>query len=234
MSKTILRNKSHIPAKVILEHLPKGYEEMNYLEPAANSLSLILLKNKSIMEVVNTEHPEVACIIKALRDEPKTFAARLKKTRCSEAAFKKALGKTEEELTDYLERAINEMIVRKMSRNEAKKTYLQTAHWTELSSIIKEMANRLEDLFVLQKAVIPSIKAFDDPNTLLYYQLPDELPESEKDIEKIVLISDQINNFMGKAIVTGEVCPLYKRLFKDFKGHKHIKADKTESIWINF
>lgn len=232
MSKTILKNKSHIPAKAILEHLPKDYEAMNYLEPAASSLSLMLLKNKSIMEIANTEVSEIACIIKALRDEPKTFATRLKKTKCSETVFKKALDR--KEFIDYLEQAINEMIVRKMSRNEAKKTYLQSAHWEELSATIKEMSNRLEDLFVLQKPAIAAIKAFDDPNTLIFYQLPDELPESEKEIEKIVLIADQINNFLGKAIVTGETCPLYKRLFKEFKGHKHTKGDKTEAIWLNF
>jgi hypothetical protein len=234
MSKTILKTKSYIPAKMLLEHLPKDYEQMNYLEPAISSLSLLMLKNKSITEIINSDQPDTAAVINALRDEPKTLIGRLKKIKCNETVFKKALSKQEEGFIDYLEQAVNEIVTRKMSRNEAKKTYHQNSHWAELIEIMNGMSGRVKDIFVLQKPIVPVIKAFDDPNTLCYYQLPEESPEAEKEIEKIVLISDQINNFLGKVIVTGEICPLYKRLFKEFKCHKHVKAEKTECLWTNF
>ena len=57
----------------VIEHFPKNYEEMDYVEPFAGAASVLLNKEKSSLEAINDLNLGIVQIFRALRDEPEDF-----------------------------------------------------------------------------------------------------------------------------------------------------------------
>lgn len=252
----------HYLASWIIENFPKDYEKMDYIEPYCGAASVLLNKIPSEnLEVINDLDKGVVRIFKALRDEPKQMIGKLKKIKYSERVFNNATKKTE--FKDHLEEAINEFILRRMSRGGLKENF----GWSDRErggkpgdvnaweTIIKQLpliAKRIENVYILHKPAIEVLKAFDEKNALCYVD-PPYLPDTResKDIYEVEMNTDEhinlanvLTQYTGKVIISGYSSPLYKRLYKGWKcvtkkipnhaSQKKIKPIKTECIWMNY
>jgi len=233
-AKTIFKTKINISPKWILSHFPEKYEEMIYVEPNIRSLGVLFAKKPSKQEVLNDEDKGITKLLKSLRNEPKELIAKLKKIKCTEKTFLTALEKTEFE--DQLDHAINEFILRKMSRGGNKKIFNGSETWIQSIKDLCELAPRIQDAVILNKSSIVALKAFDEINTLCCMIMPDT-NENNSDfcLDEVIEVSEYLNNFLGKAVICGYLSPLYKRLFKEWRVDKEVnKSGKTECIWYNF
>ena len=96
---------------------------MTYVEPFCSGAAILLNKNPSETEVICDIDDGIVAMFKGIRDEPKEFISRIKRTKYSERAFKIAFNKSQNEFEDYLDKAVNEYILRKMSRGGLKKVF---------------------------------------------------------------------------------------------------------------
>lgn len=233
-AKTIFKTKINISPKWILTHFPIDYENMIYIEPYVRSLGTLFLKKKSQLEIINDEDKGVTKLLKSLRNEPKELIAKLKKIQCTDRTFQIAL--KEKEFENQLDHAINEFILRKMSRNGNKKTFNGSETWIESVKDLCELAPRIQNIIILNKKSSIALKAFDEQNSLCYTSMPDTTEDnSDFFLDEVIEISDHFNNFLGKVVLSGYLSPLYKRLFKTWRVSKQLnKSGKTECVWCNF
>ena len=231
----------------IISQFPENYEEMTYIEPFGGGADVLFGKNKSKIEIVNDCDVEIVNIFRAIRDEHSELIRRINLHKHCLETFEKAEKK--KNFDDYLDQAVNELLLRKMSRNGLKKQFVKTSNIKTWKSNILELAQhaqRLKEVYIFNKSAIEIIKAFDSPDTLLYID-PPYLHENK--VSKLVYLSAMnpenhlelyraINEFNGKVVLSGCMSPLYKRLYKNWNmSKKRIdegKTKKTEIIWKNF
>jgi len=220
----------------VIQHFPKNYEQLSYIEPFAGAISVLLNKEKSNFEAVNDLDLGVIQILRSLRDESKFFINKLKKTTYSERVFKRELKKQGSEFDDYMKHAVNEFVVRRMSRGGIKKNFAWSSRprggqpgdlnaWETIISQLPIIAERIEDIFIFNEPAVKVIKAFSDKNTLCYAD-PTYLAETRvsKDVYDIEMDTDDhielaaaLKQFKGKVVLSGYPSTLYKRLYKDWK-----------------
>lgn len=250
-------------AKWIIENFPEDYPEMTYCEPYIGGGSVFLNKERSKQEVISDKDKKVISIFKALRDEPGELIGRIKRTKYKEENFKKALKAAEEGFTDYIEEAINEIILRRMSRGGLKAAFSFSERlrggqpgdvnaWETYKEQLAAIAERIEKTHIFCEPAVDIIKVWDGPNTLMYLD-PPYLPttrsapnvyENEMSIDDHIALSEVINNSKSYIILSGYPSALYSRLYKDWNclkkeipnhsSQKSKKERKIECIWLNF
>tara|TARA_Y100000034_G_scaffold134066_1_gene201494 strand:+ start:2905 stop:3717 length:813 start_codon:yes stop_codon:yes gene_type:complete len=248
----------------IIEHFPAGYEEMTYLEPFCGAASVFLNKEPSKEEAINDVNLGIIQIMRVLRDEPGDFIGRIKRIKYSEGTFKRALKRSkEEEYKDYMEHAVTEFVLRRMSRGGLKKAFAWSNRtrggqpgdvnaWETIIEQLPIVSDRLKGVYIFNKSAFNVIKAFNDPNTLIYCDPPyldstrttPDAYEDELDADQHIELAGLIKQFKGKAIISGYSSPLYRRLFSEWRckrkkianhaSQSKSKATKTECIWLNF
>jgi len=242
----------------IISNFPENYEQMTYVEPFCAGATIFLNKNPSKTEIICDSDEGIVSILKAIRDEPKEFIARIKRTKYSERAFKIAFNRSQSEFEDYIDKAINEYILRKMSRNGFKKNFAwsdklanETADaWETTTDKLQEISDRLKNTTVICKNYVKIIKAWDEENSLFYLDPPalrsieieDSLEEYELSVEEHMNLIHLAKNSRAKVIISGYSCPLYNRSFKNWKCKKKTlpetqvktKNRRVECVWINY
>lgn len=160
---------THTVTRWVLEHFPANYEQYTFVEPFCGFAEMFLLKTQQFPEeVLNDAQQDLINIYWALRDEPAQFIERMKKVKHSEKSFKTALEKAE--FDDYLDTAVNDFILRKMSRAGGKTVYLgsKADTWKDEVAGLSVVAERLKHSYIFNKKPLDVIKAFNDKDTLLY------------------------------------------------------------------
>ncbi len=240
----------------IVKHFPDDYEQYDYLEPYCGSASILLGKSPvedGKMEILNDTDLGIIRIFQALRDEPKYFISKIRRTTFSERVFNKELKKNEEgKFKDYIDEAANEFILRRMSRGGDKKIFarprgeeLGIKTWKEIASSLNPIAKRVQNTFIFNKPAIQTIAAFNEDNTLLYCDPPNasessDVGENEMAIDEHEILAKQLNKFHGKVILSGYPSTLYKRLYEEWRCVRRKtpkqkgKKIKTETIWLNY
>lgn len=240
----------------IISNFPEGYEQMTYVEPFCAGGAIFLNKNASTTEVICDSDQGIVALFKAIRDEPKEFITRIKRTKYSERAFKIALNKSQTEFEDYIDRAVNEYILRKMSRGGKKKAFAwsdkladETANeWEAMTDKLSEISDRVQNTTVLCKNFVEVIKVWDEDNTLFYFDPPAlrSIPIDESTEPHELSVEDHMNlihlakNAKGKVIISGFSCPLYNRSLKSWKCKKktatasQTKSKHVDCIWTNY
>lgn len=242
----------------IISNFPENYEQMIYVEPFCSGATIFLNKNPSEAETICDTDQGIISMFKAIRDEPKEFISRIKRTKYSERAFKIAYNKSQTEFEDYVDQAINEYILRKMSRNGLKTTFAwsdkfadDTANtWESLTDKLQEISDRLQNTTIICKDFVQILKAWDEENTLFYLDPPalrsiaiDETIEPyELSVEDHMNLIHLAKNAKGKVIISGYSCPLYNRSFKNWKCKKKTipatqaktKDKRIECVWLNY
>ena len=215
----------------IIQYFPENYKEMVYLEPFCGAASILVNKESSFEEAINDEDKGIIKIMRAIRDQKNEFISCLRKIRCTKKVFEKACTRTE--FVNDLDEAINEYILRRMSRGGLKKTFAWTNRQkiTTLANITK-IAKRIENVYVFNKPAIDVLNAFNQENTLAYID-PPEIEEFTE--EQHIKLADLLRSYKGKVIISSIVSPFYIRLYKSWRCVKKKPAGlKPECIWLNY
>lgn len=235
----------------IISNFPENYKEMIYLEPFCGNANVLLNKKKSTIEIINDIDPSVIEIYQALRNEPKELIKRLKRCKYCEETFNQALKNEKQE--DYLDQAVNEFVVRRMSRGGTKNTFARLREgkpedsWLSFIESLPDLAERIKEVYVFNKTAVEIMKVFDFPDVFLYCDPPylhetktsKTVYESEMDTNNHIELAHHLNVFQGKALISGYASPLYNRLYKEWNIEKKKivsspKETKVEILWKNY
>lgn len=227
----------HYLSEFIISQFPKNYENMCYVEPCVGAGSVFLNKNRSKEECLNDLHPGIYQILVALRDEPQEFIRRLRKLEYTKETFEAHLGK--KEFDDYLNHAINEFVLRRMSRGGLKKNFAWSTRtrggqpgdvnaWKTILDELPDLSVELKSCFIMNEKALKIIDNFNDENTLLYVDPPylqetrvsHDAYEYDMTTDDHIKLADKLNGFKGKVILSGYASKLYKRLYPSEKGAK--------------
>jgi DNA adenine methylase len=250
-------------AKWVIDHFPKDYEQYDYIEPFCGAASVFINKEKSIgMEVVSDIDLGMIQIWRALRDEPGQFIGRIKRTKYSERVFKRELKKSPP-FDDYMDHAVHEYILRRMSRGGLKKAFAWSNRlrggqpgdvnaWETMKDYLHLIAERTQDCYIFYKPALDVVNAFNTVNTLCYCD-PTYLHETreskdayefEVTTDDHIALAEKLNQFKGKVAISGYPSALYNRLFKDWRcvrkrianhaSQSSTKKKKTECLWMNY
>lgn len=235
----------------IISNFPKNYKDLEYCEPFCGGASIFLNKEKSKTETLSDLDVGIISILKALRDEPKEFINSLKKKKYSERTFKIAYNKIcNKEFDDYIDRATNEYIVRRMSRGGLKKSFSWSDRkrggipgdvnaWNTMIEQLPICANKLQDVNIILSDFKDVIKNWDEENSFIYLDppyLPDtrtssDIYEHELTLEDHIDLLNIANNSRGKVLFSGYLSPLYRRMLTlkvDREGKKIWKCVKKD------
>lgn len=250
----------------IISHFPENYEEFDYVEPYVGGGSVLLNKERAShnrIEIVNDAHLGLIQIYRALRDEPKHFISKLKRTRYTERVFLRELNKQDKEYKDYMDQAMNEYVVRRMSRGGLKKAFAWSNRtrgglpgdlnaWNTMLQQLPLVAKRIEDISIFNKPAVEVLKAFNEETTLSYCDPPylhesrtsKDSYEHEMTTDDHIELSEVLIQYRGKVLISGYPSVLYKRLYKEWNcvkkqianhaSQQKTKSQKTEVLWMNY
>ena len=234
----------------IIENLPENYEQLTYVEPMCSGASIFLNKNPSKEEVLSDLDRGLITIFKSLRDEPKEFIDKVKRIRATERVFKMAQNKAETGFEDYVELAFNEFLLRRLSRNGQKKTFIsaESTSWKKVAEELNLVAQRVKNCTILNNSALEIFKVWDEEDTFFYLD-PPYLPNAREEnikptnepnmsVEEHIQLLDMVKNARGKVMISNQSSPLYNRSLKGWKTKKNTmsvgKDNKIEVIWMNY
>lgn len=248
-------------ASWIMDHFPEDYMDLEYCDLCCGGCSVFLNKEPSKSEMINDKDVGVTSIFKALRDEPKDFIARMKKIKYNEATFQKVLEKDQEnDFDDYYELALNEFVLRRMSRNGLKKSFAWTNRirggkpgdvnaWETMVDQLDALAERLQDVTILNEDFNSLVPVWDEKNVFMFVD-PPNLPEAtdgtvneddnEMAVEDHIKFLNTVKNANAKVMICGYDCILYSKYLPDWKIHKkkvvkqNSNKKKQYALWVNY
>ena len=225
MSKTIrppfkIHGGKYYLSSWIISNFPKQHQKYDYMESHVGAGSVLLNKKVSEgIEAINDVDLGVVQIFRALRDEPGHFTGRIKRTKYCENTFNKAWNRKEEKFKDYMDHAVNEYILRRMSRGGLKNNFAWSDRsrggqpgdvnaWKTMAEQLPLIAERIKKIHIFNKGFLEVIKAFNDSNMLLYCD-PTYLPstritttayEYEMSTDDHIHLAEALNQFKGKVL----------------------------------
>jgi len=233
-------------ASWILSYFPENCEELTYLELYSGAASILLNKLPSDTEAICDSDLGVCQIFRALRDEPDGFINRLRRTKYSKGTFNRALSRVQDP-KDYLDYAVGEFILRRMSWGGMKHTYAKpksdenmSKTWKGIVQELPRIAERVGHIHIFHRPVLEVIKSFDDEEFLCYCDPPilnDDVEANEHSMptEDHVKLANILRGFRGKVLISGRCSKLYKRLYEDWRCvRKKIANHKMDYLWMNF
>jgi DNA adenine methylase len=249
--------------KWIISHFPSDYQTYTYVEPFGGAASVLINKEKSPIEILSDTDLSIIQIFRALRDEPTEFMRRLHLLKYCEETFLKAVARSDKPFDDYLDHAVNDYTLRRMSRGGLKKAFSWSNRkrggkpgeinaWETALEVLPVISQRIKEVYLFNNPALDIIKIFNNKNTLLYAD-PPYLPETrrsknayecEMTTEQHIELARSLNSFQGKVVLSGYPSALYARLYKDWNtetrkianhsSQKKTKDVKTEIIYWNF
>ena len=216
----------------IIDNFPENYQSLDYIELYAGGASVLLNKLPSRFEVFNDLDSGIVQIHRAMRDEPGIFISRLKRIKYCLSTFQRAKRRAETEFEDYLDFSVNEFIIRRMSVAGNKQVFGGSEKsWGKVIKELKLVANRLKTVHIFQKEAKYVLNAYSSLESFAYAD-PPELDDTDESIRGHCDLANALNNFMGKAMISGKICVLQKRLYKSWRCVK--KQETKEAIWMNY
>ena len=221
--------------KWVIEQFPQNYKELVYVEPFCGGISVLLNKERSEKEVINDTDDGLICLLKSLRDEPKEFIGRLKRVKYCENTFLGAVrkAKNEDETKDYVDKAVTEFILRRMSRGGMKKAFAWSERlrggqpgdvnaWETILERLPAIAERLQGVIILCEDFRKVLDVWDEDNSLLYLDPPylpttrsegsREIYEYEMSVEDHISMLNMLKSSRGKILLSGYLSTLYTRM----------------------
>lgn len=225
----------------VIEHFPENYEELDYCEPFCSGASVFLNKKPGREETLCDIDRGVICIFKSLRDEPREFINRIKRIRYTENTFKRAQRLSETNIKDYVDKAINEYVLRRMSRGGMKKSFAWDGRirggqpgvinaWETMYKQLPLLAKRVENINILNTCFKKVVKIWDNEDMLIYLD-PPYLPSTrsegatniyahEMSVDDHVAMLNFAKSARGKIIISGYASPLYNRHLSGWNCYK--------------
>lgn len=249
-------------AKWIIENFPPNYQDLIYIEPYCGAGNVLLTKEPSREEYINDIDPGVVGILRTVRDRHEEFLSHLRKIEYCQDSFDKALTKTT--FSNDMEYAVNEFVLRRMSRDGLKKAFAWSERkrggqpgdvnaWETILERLHEIAGRLNNVLVFNSLALGVIHAFNEADVLVYADptyVPDtrvskKAYEFEMTIDDHIELADELLAFKGKVVLSGYPSTLYTSLYnegwrcvkKQIANHssqQRKKQMKTECLWMNY
>jgi DNA adenine methylase len=227
--------------KFVIEHFPKNYQELDYCELCCGGCSVGLNKLPSPCEMINDIDHKVTSIFKALRDEPKEFIERIKRIKYTEPTFTRALRLADSEMEDYIDVAVNEYVLRRMSRGGMKKAFAWSERkrggkpgdqnaWETMTEQLPLLAERIKSFVIINKKFLEVFKVWDEEKTFIYIDPPylpatrsvgsTDIYDNEMSTEDHVDMLSAVRNARGKVMISGYPSSLYNKYLKGWKTTK--------------
>ena len=225
----------------IIDNFPVGYEDLTYIEPFCAGASVFLNKKPSKVEVLNDLDRGVTSIFKSLRDESEEFLSKIKEIEYNEKTFRSAMKKAKEPMPDYVEKAVNEYTLRRMSRGGMRKSFAWSDRerngkpgdvnsWETMIEQLNIIIERVKETFIFNSNALDVMKVWDEEDTLWYLD-PPYLPntrtegakkvyEYEMSVDDHLKLLQMAKNARGKVIISGYNSPLYNRTLKGWRVEK--------------
>lgn len=236
----------------IVDNFPNDYRDLEYCDMCCGSSLVFLSKQRSVREILNDQDVGICAIYRSIRDDPKELQTRLKRLRYSDKAFEKAVRRaTEEPFTDYVDQAVNELVLRRYSKHGKKKIFEPGGEkrWQAILGSVPLLSQRLQGVVVLNRSFQELIKVWGEAGMLLYLATPalplvingivkmdhDTLP-----VEEHVKFLNHINNTKAKVVISGYYNSLYRRHLIKWRclrkkaPNQKIKDRKYDCLWINY
>lgn len=233
--KPIVKNtEEHDISKWIAGELPDGYQNMVYVDTMCGNLGVFLRKQRSKLEVLNDTSNSLIQIYRAIRDENSDFAKKLYNVKCTQESFQKYLSNNSKPFEDYLDKAVNEFVVRKLSRGENKTAFANKhVDWKKVAKELLDLHSRLSETFIMNREPIEVIQKFNSAEAVLYHSICH--PQKDQQMSKLAA---SLKNFQGKVIVSSSDQRLYKQFFESWnlkrKMFTKLNKRKLHYIWKNF
>lgn len=267
MSKTIrppvkIHGGKRYLASWIVSHFPDDYMKLTYGEPFAGAGSCLLNKMPSANEWLNDADEGMMAIWFALRDTPYQFMGRLNGIKYCEDAFNCALIAESSNL-DGIELAVNEFVLRRMSRGGLKTAFA----WSDRQrggmpgdvnaflTIIEQLpriSQRIQGVELYNAPAMKAIEHLNDANNLIYCDPPylsttrtsKNTYEHEMTEEDHIELAKALRSLKAKVALSGYPSPLYDDLFKDWRCETRLVANhssqqkkkqhRQECLWLNY
>ena len=227
--------------KWILEHFPEDYQSMSYCEPFCAGASVFLNKEASSEEMISDSDPGVIAIFKALRDEPKEFISKIKKTHYKESTFEKALNTTQ--FNDYIDHAVNEFLLRQLSQGGRKLKFSASEPSAKLAQHLKTISKRLQNTTILQADFRDIIKVWDEETTLFYFDPPymrNEPRPNDMTADDHMNLLNFCKTVRGKVVISSRCSTLYNHHLTEWKSYRKTvrfqgkRKRHVECLWTNY
>jgi DNA adenine methylase len=240
---------------------PKDYEKLIYGEFYCGAGSVFLNKQPSKLEWLNDLDPGVAVIYRVLKTRSEEFIERLKEIKYEEKTFLKALAAGR--FLDEMDYAVNEFILRRMSRDGLKKCFAWSERlrggkpgdvnaWETILGVLPKIAERLQNVTIFNRPAIDMIKLNNTKGSLLYLD-PPYLPETRTTLKAYEFemtnedheeLAQVLKKFKGKVLISGYYSETYRKLYQGWRcekrivanhaSQKKIKSYKIECVWLNY
>lgn len=232
------KDKANQLVQTIIQHFPEDYQSMRYVEPFVGNGSVLLNKQKSIEEVVCDNDSNIINIWRCIRDENKNLRSKLIKLNYNEKTFD--LFKNKKVEKEYFKEGLLEFVLLKMSKFSNKNSFNKLDRkksykfWKETSENIKNIEERIKDVYFLYNRPFEVLQKFDSSSTFCFCSAPsyEDDKKSELTTDEHIQLADILLDFRGKVVLYANNCSFYKRLFKNWKNIK-LKT-KKDCLWINF
>jgi DNA adenine methylase len=235
----------------IIESFPSDYRDLEYCDLCCGGGSIFLHKERSVSEILNDADSGVVAIYRAVRDDPKELIGRLKRLKYCDKNFDRAVKKSMEPYMDYVDYAINEIILRRFSRHGQKRVFEERGEkvWYAVLELIPLLSERLKGVNVLNKPFQELAKIWSEAGMFLYLEVPAlplvidgvvKIESNEVPVEDHVKLLNSINDTKAKVLISGYYSTLYKRHLPDWKcarkkaPNQRIKDRKYDCLWMNY
>lgn len=218
----------------IVQEFPDNYENMNYIDLYCDNLGVYIHKKRSKIEVINDDDIGIIQIYRAIRDEYKYFIKKINTVKCNIETFDTFLENSSNNYDDYLDKAVNEFVLRKMSKSESKKSYAnKKIKWNIILDEIVQIKHRLQETFITNKEALEVLQKFNNKENIIYCNLPIDLREQQYN-----KIAHSLNNSTSKILITCEDQKICKKYFSNWKCIKKMlqkkNKKKLECVWKNY
>lgn len=213
----------------IIQHFPPAYTESVYVEPFAGGASVFFNKLPSKFDILNDVDPGVAYILHTIRDYPREFIRRLLDVSYSQKTFDIALNNIKYyPILDSFEIAINEYILRRMSRGGMRKAFAFSERlrggipgdinsWNNSINNIMALSKRLQNVSIENRDALECIAVYNADDVVLYCDPPylssvrtaKNVYQYEFSEEKHIQLLEQLKLFKGKVLLSGYFSELY-------------------------
>lgn len=226
----------------IISHLPNNYPETTYIEPFCGAASVLLRKKPSLFEVINDIDEGIYAILTALRDTPYELQARLESIPYCEDVFQQAKTRNDSDFNRDIDFAINEFIVRRMSRGGLKEAFAWSDRqrggqpgdvnaWKTIIEQLPTISERLQNVHIENVDVLAEQEEFNflnrwaDNSAVIYCDPPyvkqtrqsQNVYEGEMTNDDHRALSQQLKDCGCRVIISGYPSPLYNELYSDWR-----------------
>jgi len=232
--KPIVKGTDKSMSQWLIGELPEHYDQMIFVDTMCDDLSVFLGKRRSRLDILNDSDSNLVNLYRAVRDEYRDMSRRVNNLKCSDESFQKHLVSMSKEPEDYMDRAVSELAIRKMSKGENKLLYSgRTVDWKLVCKDLLSLNKSLQETFFMSKDSLDVIQKFNHSETTLLHTL--KTGQREQQYNRL---ANTLRNFSGLAMIVCHDQKIYKSHFQTWKLKRKMLSingkKKVHYLWKNF